>query len=102
MTEKQLGNAVLRGRKITFARTGEQPITGYLGGLDSESFLVLVPELDGIRNHLLSRSASSWQELHQAATLVTETYHEQLELILEPFRKWVQEELLQRSSSKNR
>jgi hypothetical protein len=102
MTEKQLGNAVIRGRKITFARTGELPLMGYLSGWDDDSFLVLVPEVEGIRTHILQRKASPWQELHPESTLDSEKWCQEIETTLGPFRRWVQDNLLRIPSPKSR
>jgi hypothetical protein len=102
MTEKQLGGSVIHGRKITFAITGADSITGYLGGLDDTSFLVLVVGRNFVRPHLVSRSASPFQELHSAATLATEPHFESLESVLVPFRKWVRESLLGKDAPKSR
>lgn len=94
MTEKQLGNSVVHGRQITFAITGNDSITGYLGGLDNDSFLVLVAEKGGVRPHLICRRSSPFQELHPASTLSEELHLTSLEAVLTPFRKWVRESLL--------
>lgn len=102
MTEKQLGGSVLHGRQITFAITGSDPITGYLGGLDSDSFLVLVVEDGSVRPHLVSRHASPFQELHPASTLSDEPSLDYLEAVLVPFRKWVRETLLGKDAPKSR
>lgn len=102
MTEKQLGGSVIYGRQITFAITGEDPITGYLAGLDGDSFLVLVVESGVVRPHLIRRSASPFQEMHPASTLAEESHLESLETFLTPFRKWVRESLLGRDAPKSR
>ena len=102
MTEKQLGNSVRHGRKITFARQDAEPITGYLAGLDHDSFLVLCPETKGVRQHLLNRHATPWQEIHPESTLAEEQHCAALEEVLKPFRKWVCENLLQMDPPKKR
>lgn len=94
MTEKQLGNAAVRGRMITFARAGEQPITGYLGGLDADFFLVIMPEKDNLRTFLVNRLDSPWQEIHPEPTLDSEAHRESIEAIVGPFSAWLQDHLL--------
>lgn len=102
MTEKQLGNSVVHGRKISFTIAGDYVITGYLGGLDDDSFLVLVVRDDRVCPHLVSRRDTLFQQLHSASTLSEEPHMELLEAVLVPFRKWVRETLLGKDAPKSR
>lgn len=101
--EKQLARTVTDGRQVTFVCKESRSLTGYLGGWDEEHLLVISPSKvgDGVKIVLLAREAVLWKELHAAPTLDGELYREQIETVVLPFRRWVNENLLGKIPSKS-
>lgn len=89
MSVKQLAQTVRYGRKVTFLVFDGDPITGYLGGMEDEYFLVLSPTEDGFEKWVLNRSGNPAFRLHTTATYEKEPQREAMEEIIGPFRGWV-------------
>lgn len=83
MSSKQLARTVLDGKKVTFRVANEEPVTGYLCGMDDFHWMVLTA--DG-EQHLIHKTAPMIS-LSSVATYADEPGREQMEKIIGPFRR---------------
>lgn len=91
MTEKQLFQSVIEGRKITFHVFDGDPVSGYLAGMDMERLFILEPTTDGFSQKFVSRAGNGTPvfEIHEKAVYSSEVCHLEMEQIIAPFRGWI-------------
>lgn len=91
MTEKQLFQSVVEGRRITFHVFDGDPVSGYLAGMDSERLFILEPTEDGFSQKFVSRTGNGTPvfEIHEKAVYTSEACHLEMEQIIAPFRGWI-------------
>lgn len=91
MTEKQLLQSVVEGRRITFHVFDSDPVSGYLAGMDTERLFILEPNQDGFSQKFVSRTGSGTPvfEIHAKPAYDDEACHSQMEQIIAPFRGWI-------------
>lgn len=87
--DAQIRYAVRYGRKCTFYPIDNTEVTGYVGAVDGECYLVLTVQ-DGTVVHRLIHTSCPVIELHPEATLDTESADVKKKLleIVSPTRKW--------------
>lgn len=95
MTERQLYASVPNGQIITFhVFDREQPVAGYLAGLDEERFFVLEPVGHGrtdFRKMFIDRRSggSPAFEIHSDHRYRAEPCRTEMDKIISPFRQWI-------------
>lgn len=104
MSLKQLFGSVRNGQRITFTIFDAEEVTGYLAGLDTESFFVLEPHQDGFHKKVIRRGLSPVFHIHDDSTYDDETFHVEMDEIIHKFRTWMLSEYYSHTSSprKNR
>lgn len=95
MSDRQIAATVRFGRKVTLWPVDQDPISGYVAGLDRYTFFVLVPnnaqdpnpEQPVLRKYLVHKSGTLI-ELHDESTLDAEpeAIRDALRKIIMPFR----------------
>jgi hypothetical protein len=88
-SDKQLYATVRYGRRCTFHVAGQDPIEGYVVGIDRYTYVVLATQGHGFayRRCIIHKATASPIWLHEQATLDDEP--EDVQLQIAPFRKWV-------------
>ena len=91
MTEKQLLQSVVEGRRITFHVFDSDPVSGYLACMEMERLFNQDPTKEGFSQKFVSRTGSGTPvfEIHEKAVYTDETFHSQMEQIIAPFRGWI-------------
>jgi hypothetical protein len=89
MSTRQLAQTVRYGRLVTFLIFDGDPITGYLGGMDEDSFLVLVPGTKSYEKWVINRSGNPAYKLHDESSYEGEPTRDAMEEIIAPFRGYV-------------
>lgn len=91
MTDRQIAASVRFGRRITATLSDfEEPISGYIAGMDRYNYLVLVPHSDGhIEKLLVHKGNAALIELHDESTIEHEDLRDDLLAIVRPFRRAV-------------
>jgi hypothetical protein len=89
MSTRQIAQTVRYGRKVTFLVFDGDPITGYLAGMDEDSFLVLAPKNDGYEKWIINRSGNPAYQLHDEPTYEGESARSAMDEIIGPFRGYV-------------
>jgi hypothetical protein len=96
MSSKQLARTVVHGRKVTFRFPTGDPISGYLGGMDDFHWLVVAPE-SGLK-HLIHKGSACIITLADTHTYESEPLRDQMEKVIGPFRRYVEEVFFGRTS----
>jgi hypothetical protein len=100
MRARQLASTVRQGRKILFSVLDEEPVIGYLAGMDEDTYFVVVPETDKDEVHkvLLSRQSILLFQLFDERTFQEEPLYEKMNAIVKPFRDSVNSIYFQQAS----
>ena len=91
MVDKQLWQALKNGQLITFLVFDGDPVTGYLAGMDDETYFVLQPQKNSFfKKIIIQKHGTPQMEIHQDQTYSEELpYFEEMERIIAPFRTYV-------------
>lgn len=103
MTERQLFQSVVEGRKITFHILDSDSVCGYLAGIDSERFFILEPNDRGFSQKFVSRTGTGTPvfEIHEKAAYTEEACRTEMEQIIAPFRGWISNNVRGRRPSRD-
>ncbi len=103
MTERQLFQSVVEGRKITFHIFDSDSVCGYLAGIDSERFFILEPTDGGFSQKFVSRAGNGTPvfEIHEKAAYTSEACHLEMEQIIAPCRGWISNNVRGRRSPRS-
>lgn len=97
MSQKQIAQAVVYGRKITFWPLDGEPIIGYVCGWDDDYYSIVEPHPEGgFKHQLIHKAGTPVIELHREQTYddEEEDVREQMERIVHPFRRWIMTNIL--------
>lgn len=86
-SEKQIYASIRYGRRCTFHLAGQEPVTGYVAGIDRYNYVVLSHQDGKLRRCIIHKTLTSPIELHEEDTLGDEP--EDLQAQLVGFREWV-------------
>lgn len=93
MTEKQIMQSVLDGKRVTFSVFESEPVIGYVAGMDTERFFVLQPTMNGrsFARLFVARAGSGTPlfQIHEGSTYQDEPCVDEMESIIAPFRDWI-------------
>lgn len=91
MVDKQLWQALKNGQMITFLIFDGDPVTGYLAGMDDETYFVLQPRgTEFFKKIIIQKHGTPQLEIHQDSTYHEAIpYFDEMEKIIAPFRTYV-------------
>lgn len=91
MMLRQLYQTVKSGQQVTFSVFDDDPITGYLAGIDDEHFFVLEPTSDRLKFHkkVIREACCPVFRIHPTPSYKDELAVEEMDRIISPFRSWV-------------
>jgi hypothetical protein len=91
MVDKQLWQALKNGQLITFLIFDGDPVTGYLAGMDDETYFVLQPrESHYFKKIFIQKHGNPMFEIHPENSYTEELpYFDEMERIIAPFRTYV-------------
>jgi hypothetical protein len=91
MVDKQLWQALKNGQLITFLIFDGEPVTGYLAGMDDETYFVLEPRKNQLfKKVIIQKHGTPQFEIHPDQTYNEGIpYYEEMERIIAPFRTYV-------------
>lgn len=96
MSLKQLGRTVLDGRKVTWYVLGVGDITGYLAGIDDDSWFVLEPTEKTekkVRRRIIQKGLCPALEIHDHRTYDEEPLREEMERQISRFRTYLKNQV---------
>lgn len=91
-TERQIYWSVRNGRRCTFRVFDDDPIIGYVAGMDRYNYLVVCPTNAGRIRRLLVHKTVPSIELHEESSLEDEPQRDELVAAIAPFRSWIMRE----------
>jgi hypothetical protein len=91
MVDKQLWQALKNGQLITFLIFDGEPVTGYLAGMDDETYFVLQPRKNELfKKVIIQKHGTPQFEIHPDQTYNEDLpYFDEMERIIAPFRTYV-------------
>jgi hypothetical protein len=99
MSSKQLARTVLHGRAVTFRFPSGDAVTGYLCGMDDFHWMVVTS--DGLK-HLIHKGSASVITMADTPSYNSEPLCDEMEAVVGPFRRFVEEVLFGRTPSASR
>jgi hypothetical protein len=88
MSLSQLGRSVLRGQRITAWLHDDGAVTGYLAGMDDDTWFILQPDGERVRQYLVPIGSSLVLEIHTERTYDLEPQKREMEKIIIHLRTW--------------
>jgi hypothetical protein len=91
MVDKQLWQALKNGQLITFLIFDGDPVTGYLAGMDDETYFVLEPRKNEFfKKIFIKKYGNPMFEIHAEHSYTEDIpYFDEMEKIIAPFRTYV-------------
>lgn len=99
MSSKQLARTVLHGRSVTFRFPSGDAVIGYLCGMDDFHWMIVTP--DGLK-HLIHKGSASVITMADTPSFDSEPLRDEMEAVVGPFRRFVEEHLFGRTPSASR
>lgn len=103
MVDKQLWQALKNGQLITFLVFDGDPVTGYLAGMDDETYFVLEPQKNSFfKKKFIKKYGNPMFEIHPEHSYTEDIpFFEEMEKIIAPFRTYVLHNHLGQQSRNN-
>lgn len=91
MVDKQLWQALKNGQLITFLIFDGEPVTGYLAGMDDDTYFVLEPRgTSYFKKIFIKKHGNPMFEIHQENSYTEDIpYFDDMERIIAPYRTFV-------------
>lgn len=96
LSTKQLARTVMDGRRVTFRVGTDEAFTGYLCGMDDFHWMIVTPMAE---KYLIHKASTPAVQISDESTYSSEICHRQLEEVVGPFRRWVEDEIFGRRAS---